>query len=105
MSIDCSCQGITTSQFATAAGDNADAIRTAATLGRAAGVVFRATHPDGKENCETCIVPIAKIIVNEGLRPAEELGPFIQKRQVAAARGGQCAGCTSGACKTFDFGL
>lgn len=105
MSIDCSCQGITTSQFAHAAGDNADAVRDAATLGRAAGVVFRATHPDGKASCETCIVPIAKIIVNEGLRPAAELDPFLKKRQAVAAKGGQCAGCTGGACKSFDFGL
>lgn len=105
MSIDCSCQGITTSQFAKAAGDNAQAVRDAATLGRAAGVVFRATHSDGKENCETCIVPIARIIVKEGLRPAEELDPFIKKRQAVAAKGGQCAGCTGGGCKAFDFGL
>lgn len=100
--IACSCAFLSSANLETAVRENAEQISGARSFAAAAGIVFRATHQDTRNTCQTCMPHIGQAIVAEGVRPQEEFDHW--KRRLADARGTDCATCPKAHACTVSFG-
>ena len=101
----CSCYYYTQDFYDAAVMTHAKEVKEASTLGQAAGIVYKATHPitkrdDGsmKVGCGGCVPSIKESIIAKGLRPAAEFNRVVEPRI------SKCDTCPNqGACKTLSF--